>query len=75
MSCVPLDPIHRLVHDVTEHLDVVVAASEHGYVETALGACVLAKEKLQAIRETLLRPEPPIADPCHDYNCQSTELD
>ena len=31
-------------------------------------ACLLAKEKLQAIREELLRPEPGIADPRYDYD-------
>jgi hypothetical protein len=61
-------PIHRLIHDVDNHLQVVSAASEWGYVETALEACLSAKEKLQAIREELLRPEPGIADPRHDYN-------
>jgi predicted amidohydrolase YtcJ len=53
---------------VDGHLHVVRAASEQGYIETALEACLSAKEKLQAIREELLRPEPGIADPRHDYN-------
>ena len=48
---------------MTGDLHVVVAASEQGFRETALEACLLAKEKLQAIREELLRPEPGIADP------------
>jgi hypothetical protein len=61
-------PIHRLIHDVDNHLQVVRAASDRGYVETALEACLSAKEKLQAIREELLRPEPGIADPRYDYN-------
>ena len=68
MNSDPLAPIQRLIHDVTGDLYVVVAASEHGYRETALEACLSAKEKLQAIREELLRPEPGIADPRHDYN-------
>jgi len=68
MSSVPLVPIQRLIHDVTGDLGVVVAASEQGFRETALEACLLAKEKLQAIREELLRPEPGIADPRHDYD-------
>ena len=68
MSSVPLVPIQRLIHDVTGDLHVVVAASEQGFRETALEACLLAKEKLQAIREELLRPEPGIADPRYDYD-------
>jgi hypothetical protein len=67
MSSVPLVPIQRLIHYVTGDLSVLVAASEHGYRETALEACLLAKEKLQAIREELLRPEPGIAEPRYDY--------
>jgi hypothetical protein len=63
-----VEPIHRLIDDVNDHLHVVKAASEQGYIETALEACLSAKEKLQAIREELLRPEPGIADPRHDYN-------
>jgi hypothetical protein len=61
-------PIHRLIHDVDNDLQVVRAATERGYVETALEACLSAKEKLQAIREELLRPEPGIANPRHYYN-------
>jgi hypothetical protein len=68
MSSVPLVPIQRLIHDVTGDLGVVVAASEQGFRETALEACLLAKEKLQAIREELLRPEPGIPDPRYDYD-------
>jgi hypothetical protein len=67
MNTIPLVPLQRLIHDVTGDLHVVVAASEHGYRETALEACLSAKEKLQAIRDELLRPEPPIADPRYDY--------
>jgi len=61
-------PIHRLLHDVDGHLRVVRAASEQGYIETALEACLSAKETLQSIRKELLRPEPGTADPRHDYN-------
>jgi hypothetical protein len=68
VSCAPFDPIQRMIRDVTGHLQVVVAASEHGYVETALEACLSAREKLQDIRETLLRPDPGIADPRLDYH-------
>jgi hypothetical protein len=68
MSSIPLAPIQRLIHDVTGDLHVVVAASKEGYRETALEACLSAKEKLQAIREELLRPEPGIADPRYDYD-------
>jgi hypothetical protein len=64
----PVRPIHRLIHDVDNDLQVVRTASEWGFVETALEACLSAKEKLQAIREELLRPEPGITDPRHDYN-------
>ena len=56
MSTIPLAPLQRLIHDVTGDLHVVVAASKHGYRETALEACLSDKEKLQAIREELLRP-------------------
>ena len=62
------EPIRRLIHDVNDHLHVGRAASEQGYIETALEACLSAKEKLQSIREELLRPDPGIADPRHDYN-------
>jgi hypothetical protein len=68
MSCVPFAPIQRLIRDVTDDLHIVVAATEQGYRETALEACVSANEKLQAIREELLRPEPQIADPRFDYD-------
>jgi hypothetical protein len=50
MSTIPLAPLQRLIHDVTGDLHVVVAASKHGYRETALEACLSAKEKLQANR-------------------------
>jgi hypothetical protein len=63
-----VEPIHRLIHDVNDHMQVVRAASEHGYIETALEACLSAKEKLQSIRDELLRPEPGFADPLHEYS-------
>ena len=63
-----VEPIQRLIRDVDADLHVVRAASEQGYIETALEACLSAKEKLKAIREELLRLEPGIADPRHDYN-------
>jgi hypothetical protein len=50
MINVPSAPIQRLIHDVSGDLSVV-AASDYGYREAALEACLLAKEKLQAIRE------------------------
>jgi hypothetical protein len=68
MSSIPIVPIQRLIQDVTGDLHVVVAANEQGFRETALEACLLAKEKLQAIREELLRPKPGIADPRYDYD-------
>src|ERR1700737_2264965 len=73
MSSVPLVPIQRPIRDVTGDLHVVVAASEQGYRETALEACLLAKEKLQAIREELLRPEPGISA-CEPkfFNCSQS---
>ena len=69
-------PIDRLLEGVTGDLCVVLTASEHGYVETALEACMLAREKLQTVREELLRSFPDrnndqqygIADPAHDYD-------
>jgi len=66
MSSVRLVPIKHLIHDVTRDLHIVVAANEHGFRETALEACLSAKEKLQAIREALLRPEPRAANPRYD---------
>jgi hypothetical protein len=64
-----LAPIRRLVHEVTESLHVVVAASECGYRQTALEACLSAKEKLHTIREELLRSEIGIAT--LKYDCDS----
>jgi hypothetical protein len=53
---------------LTADLHVVATASEQGYRETALEACLLGKEKLQAIREELLRPEAGVANPLYDYD-------
>jgi hypothetical protein len=64
----PVDPVYRMIHDVRNHMQVVITATEQGYIETALEACLSAKEKLQMIRETLLTPGPGIADPRHDYD-------
>jgi hypothetical protein len=47
--------IDRLLEGVTGHLCVVITASKHGYVETALEAWMLAREKLQSVRYELLR--------------------
>jgi hypothetical protein len=66
ISSVPLARIQRLAHDVTGDRHIVGAASKHGYRETALEGRLLAKEKMQAIPEELLRPEPEIADPRYD---------
>ncbi len=56
------------VKNLTNHLHVILAANELGYIETALEACLSAKEVLQAIRETLLTPRTMNADPFHDYD-------
>jgi hypothetical protein len=42
MSCVPLARIQHLVRKVAGDLHVVIAASEQGYRETALEACLSA---------------------------------
>lgn len=68
MNSVLLSPIQHLFRDVTGDLSVVIAASEQGYRETALEACLAAEEKLKAIREELLRPELGIADSRFDYD-------
>jgi hypothetical protein len=69
MNNMPTTRIQHLIQDLTGDLQVVATASEQGYRETALEACLLGKEKLQAIREELLGPEPGIAGPLHD--CES----
>lgn len=62
-------PIDLLLEGVTGDLCVVLTASEQGYVETALEACVLAREKLQIVREELLRSFPDSnEDSAHDYD-------
>ena len=56
MSCVPFDPIRRLIPRCSQRsASSSSRRGEQGYVETALEACLSAKEKLQDIRETLLR--------------------
>jgi hypothetical protein len=62
------DPIYELIDDLKNHLDVILAANELGYVETALEAWLSAKEVLQVIRKTLLTPRSMNADPHHDYD-------
>ena len=61
-------PIHLLVRELNNHLQVVLAASELGYYETALEAQLSAKEVLDAIREELLRPHGPAQRPCSDLD-------
>jgi hypothetical protein len=60
-------PIHLLIRELNNHLEVVLAASELGYYESALEAQLLAKEVLDAIREELLRPRP-AQHPCPDLD-------
>lgn len=61
-------PIPSLIRELDEHLQVVLAASELGYYESALEAQLLAKEVLDAIREELLRPHGPAQRPCSDLD-------
>jgi hypothetical protein len=61
-------PIHLLIRELDNHLQVILAASELGYYETALEAQLLAKEVLDAIREELLRPHGPALRPCSDLD-------
>ena len=61
-------PIHLLIRELDNHLQVILAASELGYYETALEAQLLAKEVLDAIREELLRPHGPAQRPCSDLD-------
>jgi hypothetical protein len=61
-------PIHLLIRELDNHLQVILAASELGYYETALEAQILAKEVLDAIREELLRPHGPAQRPCSDLD-------
>jgi hypothetical protein len=60
-------PIHLLISELNNHLEVVLAASELGYYESALEAQLLAKEVLDAIREELLRPRP-AQHPCSNLD-------
>jgi hypothetical protein len=59
-------PIHLLIRELDNHLQVVLAASELGYYESALEAQLLAKEVLDSIRLELLRPRGPVQHPCRD---------
>lgn len=61
-------PIYLLIRELDNHLQVVLAASELGYYESALEAQLLAKEVLDAIREELLRPRGPVQHPCSDLD-------
>jgi hypothetical protein len=61
-------PINLLIRELDNHLEVVLAASELGYYESALEAQLLAKEVLDAIREELLRPHDPVQHPCRDLD-------
>jgi hypothetical protein len=61
-------PIHLLIRELNNHLEVVLAANELGYYESALEAQLLAKEVLDAIREELLRPHGSVEHPCRDLD-------
>lgn len=61
-------PIHLLIRELNDHLQVVLAASELGYYETALEAQLSAKEVLDAIRVELLRPHGPVQHPCRELD-------
>jgi hypothetical protein len=61
-------PIHLLIRELDNHIQVVLAASELGYYESALEAQLLAKQVLDAIREELLRPHGPVQHPCRDLD-------
>jgi hypothetical protein len=61
-------PIHLLIRELDNHLQVVLAASELGYYESALEAQLLAKEVLEAIRMELLRPRGAVQHPCRDLD-------
>jgi len=61
-------PIHLLIRELNNHLEVVLAASELGYYESALEAQLLAKEVLDAIREELLSPRPAAQLPCSNLD-------
>ena len=61
-------PIYLLIRELDNHLQVVLAASELGYYESALEAQLLAKEVLDAIREELLTPRGAVNQPCSDLD-------
>ena len=68
-ASVPLRiPIHLLIRELDNHIQVVLAASELGYYESALEAQLLAKQVLDAIRAELLRPHGPVQHPCRDLD-------
>lgn len=61
-------PIHLLIRELDDHLQVVLAASELGYYETALEAQLSAKEVLDAIRRELLSPLGRQTRPCRELD-------
>ena len=61
-------PIHLLIRELDDHIQVVLAASELGYYESALEAQLLAKQVLDAIGEELLGPHGPVQHPCRDLD-------
>jgi hypothetical protein len=61
-------PIKVLICELHNHLQVVLAASELGYYQSALEAQLLAKEVLDAIREELLRGYSPAQHSCSDLD-------
>jgi hypothetical protein len=61
-------PIKLLICELHNHLQVVLAASELGYYQSALEAQLLAKEALDAIREELLRGHGAVEQPCSDLD-------
>ena len=68
-ASVPLRiPIHLLIRELDNHIQVVLAASELGYYESALETQLLAKQVLDAIRAELLRPHGPVQHPCRDLD-------
>jgi hypothetical protein len=60
--------IHLLIRELDSHLQVVLAASELGYYESALEAQSSAKEVLDAIRIELLKPRGTAQRPCRDLD-------
>jgi len=60
--------VHLLIRELNDHLQIVLAASELGYYETALEAQLSAKEVLDAMRVDLLRPHGPEQHPCRELD-------